>query len=558
MFSLRGRTLLTLLLMTILTLLALIYHMLSTSPPISSTTHPNLHNRYPEFASLTNVPIHQKSHDSYMSLGSHQSSSSFKGHKIVHLDLKGAPPVLNYYRRLLKLFKTLGATGILLEYEDMFPYSDSLQNVSATNAYSPQDITKIQEIAFEYNLMVIPLIQTFGHLEFLLKLDSHKDLREVPRYPQVICPTNPQTLPLLYQMIDQIIHHHPNLKYLHIGADEVYHIGECSRCFEELSKRQWTKRQLFLSHIKKIVEYIKGSYPRIKVLMWDDEFRGISPSEIMETGLHKMVEPVVWKYTRNPAAALNQVWEGYSEIWKNVWVATAFKGATEPDRYWTDISHHLENHQRWLEIIDHYSDRITFKGVILTGWQRYDHFSILCELLASALPSLAVNLAVLQAKNANEFFGEIPRNVAQALQCEGTVSLTIPEPNYGWTKCRFPGVEVYSVILRLFGLHQDIQRMEEENTFKGWLKEYNIKHVFSNPSYVEQAVVELDRFKMELVYIEKEMKSAMEGIYDEHTFNEWIETFVVPLNDKVTRLWEAKEKILEKASWPRRPLKSEL
>ncbi|XP_011310014.1 hexosaminidase D-like [Fopius arisanus] len=553
MFGLRGRTLLTLILITALTLLALIYHMLSTCMTAPSTQNPQSHQD-----SLTSETAAPSYRTQDRQIPRSHSTPLFTGHKIVHLDLKGAPPVLEYYHHLFKLFKTLGATGVLLEYEDMFPYGDSLQNVTATNAYSLQDIDRIQESAGDNNLMVIPLIQTFGHLEFLLKLEYFKDLREVSRYPQVICPTNPQTLPLLQQMIDQIIQHHPGIKYLHIGADEVYHIGECSRCIDEISKHQWTKRQLFLSHVQKITRYIRKNYPHVKILMWDDQFRGISPSEIMETGLHKAVEPVVWKYTRNPAAALDIQWEGYSKIWKSVWVATAFKGATEPDRYWTDISHHLENHQRWLEIMEHWSDRISFKGVILTGWQRYDHFSVLCELLASALPSLAVNLAVLQSKSLNDFFGEAPADVTRALQCDGTVSLTIPEPNYDWTKCRFPGVEVYTVILRLFGINQEIQRMEEENTFKGWLKDYNIRHVFSNPSYVEQAVVDLDRFKMELVYIEGEMKRAMEGVYDEFTFTEWIETFVVPLNEKVTRLWEAKERLLERSSWPRRPLKSEL
>lgn len=34
--------------------------------------------------------------------------------RIVHLDLKGAPPIIPYFKRLFPLIKTLGATGILL------------------------------------------------------------------------------------------------------------------------------------------------------------------------------------------------------------------------------------------------------------------------------------------------------------------------------------------------------------------------------------------------------------------------------------------------------------
>ena len=52
--------------------------------------------------------------------------------------------------------------------------------------------------------MIIPLVQTFGHLEFVLKLEEYKELREVPIYPQAVCPSQDKTWTLIKEIIDQV------------------------------------------------------------------------------------------------------------------------------------------------------------------------------------------------------------------------------------------------------------------------------------------------------------------------------------------------------------------
>jgi hexosaminidase len=46
---------------------------------------------------------------------------------LVHIDMKGGPPTLDYLLQLLPLLKSWGATGILIEWEDMFPYWGTLK-----------------------------------------------------------------------------------------------------------------------------------------------------------------------------------------------------------------------------------------------------------------------------------------------------------------------------------------------------------------------------------------------------------------------------------------------
>lgn len=99
------------------------------------------------------------------------------------MDLKGAPPSLAYFEKIFPLFQALGATSVLIEYEHMFPYRDT--SIRAINAFSKDDIEALKRLTKKNNLTIIPLVQTFGHLEFLLKLENFSYLREDFNYTDV-------------------------------------------------------------------------------------------------------------------------------------------------------------------------------------------------------------------------------------------------------------------------------------------------------------------------------------------------------------------------------------
>lgn len=85
----------------------------------------------------------------------------------VHLDLKGAAPKLTYFEQLFPLLRKWGATGLCIEYEDMFPFDGIVSSVKHLQAYSKEDIAKINQLAKENHLDVMPLLQTYGWLVFV-------------------------------------------------------------------------------------------------------------------------------------------------------------------------------------------------------------------------------------------------------------------------------------------------------------------------------------------------------------------------------------------------------
>jgi len=113
----------------------------------------------------------------------------------------------------------------MLEYEDTFPFSDELESVRSSQAYSEQDIVQILLWAQESNLEVTPLVQTFGHLEWILKHEKFAQYREVPQYSQTICLSNDDAINLVKKAIDQVMRFHSETSdYFHIGADEAYQV----------------------------------------------------------------------------------------------------------------------------------------------------------------------------------------------------------------------------------------------------------------------------------------------------------------------------------------------
>lgn len=84
--------------------------------------------------------------------------------------------------------------------------------------------------AHDLGMEVIPLVQTFGHLEHVLKLPEWSGLRELPDFPQELCPSKSQSLTLVEEMLTQVVGLHKGLRYIHLGADEVFHIAACGTC----------------------------------------------------------------------------------------------------------------------------------------------------------------------------------------------------------------------------------------------------------------------------------------------------------------------------------------
>lgn len=452
--------------------------------------------------------------------------------RVVHLDLKGAAPNLKYLSEVFPLMRAAGANTLLMEYEDMFPYWGPLASTISAHAYTPDDIRAIMEMAKNNSLQVIPLLQTFGHMEHILKFQTFSHLREHQKYPQSICPSKNDSIDLIKTMIDQVmVFHQGSTDSIHIGCDEVVHLGICPQCKSAMHKMNHvqkgigTPRRLFLEHVKEIATYIKTKY-QIKAIIWDDMIRAIPMSELKAFALGELVEPMVWVYAEDvPKFVDIYTWRKYVRVFKNIWVAGSFKGAFGERLLVPPLHKHSQNLQSWLEVIGKERSFLNFRGIVLTGWSRYDHFASLCELLPTSIPSLVFGLV----KISTPAHGQIQLNIAtRLLGCPFTYKYSDSpfdetKLNHDLKSCKFPGRQVFEPVVNLNNVHKELDNYIRQVSAKGWITPYHKIHNYTSTWRLVEIRRKYQSFDRALESLNETLTSTLSEIFDEAMVTEWME-----------------------------------
>lgn len=445
------------------------------------------------------------------------ATSPFEGQKLVHLDMKGAPPKISYLLKLLPLYQKLGATGLLIEYEDMFPYQGKLAALSRNNSYTIEDINKLQAAALKLKLSIIPLIQTFGHMEFVLKHRQFAHLNEVSHHKMVICSTCNGSQALIEEMITQILSLHSGVDYIHIGGDEVYDLYK----HKDSQSKFPSKEKLFTSHIMSISTYISKHFSNVRVIIWDDMLRTWNVSHI--SSLKDYVIPMVWAYWSNLDEYFpTGMWQRYTKVFREIWIASAFKGAGGSDNDFPPIQQHVGNHESWLKIISSLQDTgVTVTGIALTGWSRYDHFANMVELMPAGITSLALCLGVLEAGEMNH---KVITTASRRLGCKSNITLAINR-KYKAENCSFYGsTAFYAIGIYYQGtVHYDRAR----NVIPTWHTKFQRNRDRISPFRLERAYAECIESKKYLQKARRIARKVFSKLFYSNDIYEWMITKIV-------------------------------
>lgn len=175
----------------------------------------------------------------------------------------------------------------------------------------------------------------------------------------------------------------------------------------------------------------------------------------------------------------------------------------------------------------------------------------MCELLPASMPSLAVDLLLLQYGDTQ--LRLVDQEASSILGCSTSFLFQPPIDSY-YVNCNFPGWEVLSTIQGFSQVREQFAKVLNDSVVRGWLTDYNIHQQFSSPTHLSGISTELSYLQNSLESLKRESATAFDVVYDAHTAKEWFDTHVQPMLDHVNKLQTAIDSLRSKNVWPRRPL----
>ena len=182
----------------------------------------------------------------------------------IHVDLKHLPPTAEALCEDLSRWAVEGATGVLLEWENLFPYPGCA--AVRDDAYTPAEVKTILDRCRALGLKAVPLVQTLGHVEWCLSHPAYEPLREFPRDPRQLKACDPDSWRLVEGWLDAVMEAHGDTPFVHLGGDEAWGLRDVDR--PDCSALRDGASAVYLRHMRPLIAAVvaRGKRP----VLWAD------------------------------------------------------------------------------------------------------------------------------------------------------------------------------------------------------------------------------------------------------------------------------------------------
>ena len=184
---------------------------------------------------------------------------------VLHLDFNSVAMKESYVRKWLKRAADMGYNAVLWEVEGKVKWKTCPECVSP-DAFSKKTFRELLAYSRSLGLQPIPLLQTVGHAEYVLRHKKYFSFREDPKKYDCYATCKPEVREFIKKWIKEYLQLFGKIKYFHLGGDEAYEFAtspECARRVKSIGKGR-----LYVKYMTDIAEpLIKRG---IRPCIWGD------------------------------------------------------------------------------------------------------------------------------------------------------------------------------------------------------------------------------------------------------------------------------------------------
>ena len=270
-----------------------------------------------------------------------------------HLDLRIQVMKMPALKSFALNLSKQGINTLVMEWEGTYPF---LEDPLIPNrfAYTREEVKDFIKYCQTLHIDVIPLQQSFGHVEYILRNYKYAALREDEKDFSQVCPSEPELNKELFtRLFKDMVSMHPS-PYFHIGGDETHLLGHCEKCKKRAAEIGISR--LYFDHIKMLCDIVVSLGKR--PVVWADialnypQYIHLLPKETIF---------VDWNYgwDMNRFGAHDELVKSGYEIWG----APSIRSS--PDNYYlTKWQSHFNNIRDFLPVCK----KLGYKGMVMTSW----------------------------------------------------------------------------------------------------------------------------------------------------------------------------------------------
>ncbi|MBR2364719.1 MAG: family 20 glycosylhydrolase, partial [Lentisphaeria bacterium] len=281
--------------------------------------------------------------------------------RIAQLDLARQMETVAFIRNFIDLIAQFHYNALFLYVE--WRVRTKTFDIGSEEGYSTEELKEIISYAAEKKITVIPGFATLGHAELLLKTEKFAHLSELREgiegrfgktFSPDFCPSLPETRDFLAGYLEEAAEIFSSSPYFHVGGDEVWDLGFCSKC-KEKAKDFAGEQKLYLDHFLFIYGLLKKMGK--KMMFWDDMFEYYP--ELLKQ-MPKDIMMINWQYHDNVKGYSGHLRNMYFEDRLAKYDQLGFRYIPAPADYsWYNIAS-----------ITEYGRKYNCAGFMLTAWEK--------------------------------------------------------------------------------------------------------------------------------------------------------------------------------------------